>query len=118
MNKLYTIFCFLTLLSNSAIARKGPEAELKGIGTTTHLRANCQPGVAQIDQQVNNVRARLMTGGDVWWNLNEGLYIVPKPAEGQLPVSAIYAGGVWVGGVDRSGNVKLAGVTYRSLTGS
>ena len=118
MNKLYTIFCFLTLLSTSAIARKGPEAELKGIGTTTHLRANCQPGVAQIDQQVNNVRARLMTGGDVWWNLNEGLYIVPKPAEGQLPVSAIYAGGVWVGGVDRSGNVKLAGVTYRSLTGS
>ncbi len=118
MNKLYTIFCLLTLLSTSAIARKGPEAELKGFGTTTHLRANCQPGVAQIDQQVNNVRARLMTGGDVWWNLNEGLYIVPKPAEGQLPVSAIYAGGVWVGGVDRSGNVKLAGVTYRSLTGS
>jgi hypothetical protein len=80
------------------------------------LRSNCTPGISEIDQQVNNVRARLSTGGDVWWNRDDGLYIVPKPAEGQLPVSAIFAGGVWVGGVDRSGNVKLAGVTYRSLT--
>lgn len=44
------------------------------------------------------------------------LYVVPKPAEGQPAVSSIFAGGVWVGGRDKAGNIKLAGVTYRSLT--
>ena len=40
-------------------------------------------------------QARLLTGGDIW-NISptQGGYIVPKPAPGQLPVSAIYAGGV------------------------
>lgn len=118
MKKLYLLIAILGLFYQSALAHKGPEAgkAAQNKETTTHLRANCQPGVSEIDQQINNVRARLTTGGDVWWNKDDGLYIVPKPAEGQLPVSAIFAGGVWVGGVDRSGNVKLAGVTYRSLT--
>lgn len=120
MRKIYLLLAFFGFCTNIVFARKGPEAERNTTSkeTTTYLRANCQPGVSEIDQQINNVRARLTTGGDVWWNKDDGLYIVPKPAEGQLPVSAIFAGGVWVGGVDRSGNVKLAGVTYRSLTSS
>ena len=65
---------------------------------------------------VNTVRARLRTGGDVWWDGSRGLYVVPKPAAGQPAVSSIFAGGVWVGGRDKAGNIKLAGVTYRSLT--
>lgn len=118
MKKIYLFFALVGLSFNMAIAAKGPVDPKSVNTTTTNLRANCQPGVSEIDQQVNNVRARLTTGGDVWWNKSDGLYVVPKPAEGQLPVSAIFAGGVWVGGVDRSGNVKLAGVTYRSLTSS
>jgi len=77
-------------------------------------RMNCLPAQAQFDMEINNVRARLLTGGDVWWNLREGRYIVPKPAPGLPEVSAIYAGGVWIGGTDPNGALKLAGVTYRS----
>lgn len=79
-------------------------------------RAVCRPGVPEIDMDVNNVRARLRTGGDVWWDGSNGLYIVPKPAPGQPAVTSIFAGGVWVGGKDAAGNLKLAGVTYRSNT--
>lgn len=76
-------------------------------------REDCQPGLAQTDLDVNNVRARLLTGGDLWWDLSNGKYIVPKPAPGFKEVSALYAGGVWIGGVDPAGSLKLAGVTYR-----
>jgi hypothetical protein len=79
-------------------------------------RLPCQQGEAQIDMEINNVRARLLTGGDVWWDLDNGRYIVPKPAAGAPEVSSIFAGGVWIGGVDVGNNIKLAGVTYRSGT--
>jgi hypothetical protein len=78
--------------------------------TQTSWRAACVRPVGQTEMQVNNVRARLLTGGDVW---STAQYIVPKPSPGQLPVSALYAGGVWIGGVDRSRNIKLSAVTYR-----
>lgn len=81
-----------------------PKADLTG------WRAACVRPTRQIEMQVNNVRARLLTGGDVW---SEAQYIVPKPSPGQLPVSALYAGGVWIGGVDRAKNIKLSAVTYR-----
>lgn len=76
------------------------------------FRENCDNAVAQIDQQINNVRARLTTGGDVWWDGNNGRYVVPKPPPGEPEVSAIFAGGVWLGGRDPGGNLKLAAQTY------
>ena len=60
--------------------------------------------------QVNNVKARLHTGGDLW---STAQYFVPKPTPGQPLVSALYAGGVWIGGVNRAKNIKLTAVTYR-----
>ncbi|RMF20505.1 MAG: hypothetical protein D6765_16810, partial [Bacteroidetes bacterium] len=72
---------------------------------------------AQIDQDVNNVRARLTTGGDVWWDLNDGRYVVPKVEPGQTEVSSIFAGAVWLGGIDPGGNLKLAAMTYGHSSG-
>lgn len=98
------------------MAHIGPRNGNRPAGTTAENRAVCRPGISELDMDVNNVRARLRTGGDVWWDGSRGLYVVPKPAEGQPAVSSIFAGGVWVGGRDKAGNIKLAGVTYRSLT--
>ena len=82
----------------------------------TSFREDCIPATAQIDMSINNVRARLTTGGDVWWNLSEGRYVVPKiPIGSGLPeVSSIFAGAVWLGGFDPSGNLKMAAATYRN----
>ncbi|HRG88588.1 MAG TPA: hypothetical protein PLW44_06170, partial [Chitinophagales bacterium] len=53
--------------------------------TTTQAQASfkteagdCVTPTAQFDLDVNNVRARLLTGGDMWWNLSEARYEVPK----------------------------------------
>ena len=75
----------------------------------------CAAATKQIDMDINNVRARLLNGGDVWWDLSKGSYIVPKVPEGssKKPVSAIYAGAVWVGGYDPSRNLHLMAQAYR-----
>ncbi len=76
----------------------------------------CANSESQIDQAINNVRARLLGGGDCWWDLSRGRYIVPKvdPASGQPEVSSIFAGAVWLGGIDPGNNLKLACQDYRS----
>lgn len=76
----------------------------------------CASSESQIDQEINNVRARLLGGGDCWWDFNDGRYIVPKvdPTSGQREVSSIFAASVWLGGIDPGGNLKLAAQDYRT----
>ena len=78
-------------------------------------RGVCAASRAQIDQEINNVRARLLAGGDCWWDFRDGRYVVPKvdPSTGQREVSSLFAGSVWLGGVDPAGNLKLACQDYR-----
>ena len=82
------------------------------------FRFNCDRALAQIDQAINNVRARLLTGGDVWWDGSNGRYVVPKVPPGIPEVSSIFAGAVWLGGIDPGGNLKVAAQTYGTLSGS
>lgn len=86
--------------------------------TLSTRNGSCAPATKQIDQEINNVRARLLNGGDVWWDLNRGRYVVPKieAGSGKLEVSSLYAGGVWVGGYDPAGALKFMGQTYRRST--
>jgi hypothetical protein len=77
------------------------------------FRESCNPSKVSRDQAVNNVRARLWTAGDVWWDgSGDGRYIVPKVPPGQPEVSSIFSGAVWLGGVDAGGNLKVAAQTY------
>ncbi|MFK7933956.1 MAG: hypothetical protein AB8G22_10635 [Saprospiraceae bacterium] len=83
-------------------------------------RNDCDQAVAKYDMAINNVRARLLTGGDVWWDpgASDGRYVVPKVPAGQPEVSAIFAGAVWLGGVDPAGNLKIAAQQYGSASGN
>lgn len=93
--------------------RPDPQAIAK---KAKYRAGECANSEAQIDQEINNVRARLLAGGDCWWDFADGRYIVPKvdPSTGQRPVSSIFAGSVWLGGIDPAGNLKLACQDYRS----
>ncbi len=110
----------LLMISVSAFAWINPETREKGNTTKNdqvNFREDCVPSETQIFQDINNVRARLLVGGDIWWDgQSEGQYIVPAPAPGSddPEVSSIFAGGVWLGGVDQSGNLKVAASTYRN----
>ncbi|MEI6410436.1 MAG: hypothetical protein WCR52_13695 [Bacteroidota bacterium] len=104
---------------------------LAGLGASAHVpdyvkkaahqnkaqyRDVCSNSKSQIDQEINNVRARLLGGGDCWWDFKDGRYIVPKVdvSTGQQEVSSIFAGSVWLGGIDPGNNLKLACQDYRN----
>jgi hypothetical protein len=84
--------------------------------TKVEYRDVCAASKSQIDQDINNVRARLLGGGDCWWDFSDGRYIVPKVdvSTGQREVSSIFAGSVWLGGFDPGGSLKLACQDYRT----
>lgn len=73
--------------------------------------ATCNPAAAAIDLDINNVRARLMTGGDMWWDPGtaEARYEIPKGTK----KNSLFAGSLWVGGYDATGTLKVAAQTYR-----
>jgi hypothetical protein len=76
---------------------------------------DCVSPSAQFDLEINNVRARLLTGGDAWWNFSEARYEVPKtnPPGSGPSLNAIFAGAIWISGKDAGGNLKCAAQRYR-----
>jgi hypothetical protein len=74
--------------------------------------ANCRPATAQRDLDINNVRTTILNGGDMWWNLSNARYEIPKVQTGQVAKHSMFAGALWIGGVT-SGNLRIAGQTYR-----
>ncbi len=72
--------------------------------------ADCDPASSQVDLDINNVRARILGGGDMWWDLiGNAQYEVPKGSGKH----AMFAAAIWIGGFDPSGNLRLAAQTYR-----
>lgn len=118
IRSLVTIAILLPALL--AHAHIDPEKYGSNISTDDKVsfRSDCAQSTRQIDMDINNVRARLLNGGDVWWDLQDGKYIVPNvdPASGIPEKSSIFAGAVWIGGYDDVGNLKMAAQTYRDAT--
>ncbi len=81
------------------------------------LAQDCEQSTAQTDLDINNVKARLLVGGDLWWDSDGGKYIVPKPEVGEPEVTAFKAAGLWLGGFDPGGNLKMAAQTYGTANG-
>ena len=70
----------------------------------------CLPATEETNLDANNVNATITNGTNIW----NGKYIVPKPdpASGLPEVSAIASGGIWIGGFDEAGNIKVAASTF------
>ena len=98
-------------LAGSISARENVVSSGHKTQPKTTAVTGCQPAVAAIDLDINNVRARLMTGGDMWWNigLEVAAYEVPKNSG----KSSQFAASCWIGGVDKQGQLKVAAQTYR-----
>ncbi|CAN5407335.1 hypothetical protein BH11BAC2_BH11BAC2_22080 [soil metagenome] len=73
--------------------------------------ANCVITASQTDLDVNGVRARILVGGDLWWDpVGQTPYYEVPIGSGK---TCIYAGSIWIGGFDKQGQLKVAGQTYR-----
>lgn len=71
--------------------------------------ANCAPPTASTTLEVNNVRAKLLNGGDLWWGAGGKGYEIPKGSN----IHSISAGAIWIRAIDGGGNLHTAGQTYR-----
>ncbi len=85
-----------------------------GNGTITNGRtgaAGCLPGKTSTEIDLNNVRARIMTGGDMWWDLQTNpQYFIPKNST----KTSMFSASLWLGGLDVNGQLKGAFQRYRA----
>ncbi len=110
---LYTAIITLSLrVSAKENTDRGGKAPVSPDQTHT-VMAGCVPATDKSDLDINNVRATILTGGDMWWDLLNGKYFVPKPAAGTVGTTALFAGSLWIGGQDIGGSLKVAAMTYR-----
>ncbi len=119
LKTILTTAVAVLVFASSASAYYDPSRQSKKpSNNTVSFREACVTAKAQIDQDVNNVRARLTTGGDVWWDRSDGKYVVPKVPIGTVEVSSIFAGAVWLGGYDSGNNLKVACQMYGNSGGN
>lgn len=86
-------------------------AEKTGKKAPAAVAANCPQPSKSTELAINNVRALIHTGGDMWWNLvGQSQYEVPK-GSGR---TALFSGSLWIGGVDDAGQLKVAAQRFRA----
>ncbi|MCS6819883.1 MAG: hypothetical protein NZ522_08010, partial [Chitinophagales bacterium] len=76
---------------------------------------DCASPVSQFDMDINNVRCRLLNGGDMWWDFQVARYEVPKatPFNKSTSLNLLFAGAIWISGIDDGNNLKVAAQRYR-----
>jgi hypothetical protein len=102
----------LGLVSMAALAKEDVRTGKTG-SSFKNEAGDCVTPSAQFDMDINNVRARLLTGGDMWWNLSDARYQVPKSDGTGASLNALFAGAIWITGYDAGGNLKCAAQRYR-----
>ena len=80
--------------------------------TLQHRAAGCAPATALTKMEFNNVSALLETGGSMWQDRATGnsAYEVPKGSG----LKVIFAGALWMGGLDFNDQLKIAALTFRT----
>ena len=85
MKRLFNIAFVLALgllVSQGAYAEKYHGNKNKKSNSKSGAQAKaagCLPGKSATDLDLNNVRARINTGGDMWWDLQQvAKYFIPK----------------------------------------
>lgn len=110
----FLIFGIFVFASNTLFSREVPLTNNRSSeDNQPRLKAvaeGCLPGSATTELTINNVRARINSGGDMWWDLiTNAQYEIPKGSGS----TSMFAGALWIGGTDINGQLKLAAQRYR-----
>ena len=111
MKKLITIVIVSIAFLNAKASFIKREATSNNNSQLNFRSAECKAPTSRIDLDINNVRTTILNGGDMWWDLDNAKYEIPK-GSGQ---HSIFAGSIMIGGRDETGNLKMAALTHRSL---
>ena len=103
MKKIFLPSLLPALLVSATLLAQSPES------------AVCTNPDGQIDLDGNGLLARILSAGDFGWNFSDAIYFPNfNPANPEPPAATIFLGGLWYGGIDAAGNLKLKATTYRS----
>ena len=83
-------------------------------GQRAQTAAGCTPSSSFEWLDINNVRTRINSGGDMWWDLPAGTgskYFIP--ANGSA--TSLFAGSLWIAGVDVNNQLKCAALRFRQV---
>jgi hypothetical protein len=112
--KYSTIAIMLLLLTGSNMYAENNKWEgnnQSGLKSNKALTAGCVMATTSTELSLNNVRAIIHTGGDMWWDLQGNpKYEIPKNSE----KTALFAGSIWIGGEDVNGQLKLSALRFRA----
>ncbi|MDP2723884.1 MAG: hypothetical protein Q8O72_14105 [Bacteroidales bacterium] len=111
ISRLLVIVFILAIFSSQVRAEKF-HSDTKQSANIKQTTAGCSPASAYDWLDINNARARINTGGDMWWDLdNLGKYYIP--ADGSA--TSLFAGALWIGGLDINNQLKLAAQRFRQV---
>ncbi len=121
VSSVFLVFAF-SAFAKENVGGAGNNNTTSSNNLTKSVNAQCVNATAQIDLDINNVRAKILNGGDMWWDIfgsTNARYQIPKPASSStIGPSSQFASSVWVGGYDAGGQLKEAAQTYRQFGGN
>jgi hypothetical protein len=105
----------IALSTNSLLAKENIGSSGKSNEFYKAAASSCPSATSRTTLEINNVRTILLNGGDMWWDLSDARFEVPKidPPGSSPSIHSLFAGAVWLGGIDAGGNLKIAAQTYR-----
>lgn len=103
-----------SLMASNSFGREVQYDSLKVKRVLKNTTAGCAPAAGFEWLDINNVKARINTGGDMWWDLPGGTgskYYIPKNGT----ATSMFSGALWIGGLDINNQLKLAALRYRQV---
>ncbi len=116
MKNIFQVIVAAFLVMGAAIPGKAEIYHYEETGNK-NLRAQtagCTPSSSFEWLDINNVKTRINSGGDMWWDLPGGVgskYFIP--ANGAA--TSLYAGSLWIAGVDVNQQLKCAALRFRQV---
>lgn len=74
------------------------------------VAAGCTKASGATELKINNIRLLIQSGGDMWWDFDKPKFEVPKNSGKH----SMFSGALWMGGMDVSGQLKVAAQMYRA----
>ena len=109
-NIYFLVAIFSLFIFQSTIAKDNvPNPNNNSDNGLRVVAAGCLPATSSTELNINNVRTLILGGGDMWWDLNNAVYEIPQGSNKH----SMFAGALWIGGLDDQDNLKVAAMTYR-----
>ena len=86
------IILSIAFATSGLLAKENIENNSPAVVINTKVAAGCNPSTSQTDLDVNNIRTTIMAGGDMWWNLSDARYEIPKDGNKH----SMFAGALWI----------------------